>query len=88
MRILFSSIAGFRVREHALTETEEIDLFIVNESEIPAFREEGPLILVECKNWSKKCGMDEFALFQSKMLNRGGRCTLGFLVSWNGFASS
>jgi len=46
------------------------------------------LILVECKNWSSKCGKNEFVVFRSKMENRGERCSLGFLISWNGFADT
>jgi len=32
-----------------------------------------------------KCGKNELVLFKEKMENRKGRCSLGFLVSWNGF---
>ena len=49
---------------------------------------EGPLILVECKNWSSKCGKNEFVAFKEKIANRKGRCRLGFLISWNGFADT
>ncbi|MFL5348907.1 MAG: hypothetical protein ACJ8AT_29260 [Hyalangium sp.] len=43
---------------------------------------------VECKNWSGKCGKDEFVIFRSKLSNRSERCSLGFLVSWNGFTET
>jgi hypothetical protein len=88
MTVLFETIEGFSVSERTRTQTEEIDLFAVNTGDVPAFRQEGRIILVECKYWAKKCGKDEFVLFRAKMANRGDRCTLGFLVSWNGFAST
>jgi hypothetical protein len=46
------------------------------------------LILAECKNWSSKCGKNEFVVFLAKLENRSQRCTLGFLISWNGFSST
>lgn len=45
-------------------------------------------MLVECKNWTTKCGKNEYVDFRTKMENRANRCTLGFLVSWNGFADT
>ena len=44
--------------------------------------------MAECKNWSGKCGKDEFVIFREKLENRNRRCTLGFLISWNGFAGT
>lgn len=88
MRILFESIEGLSVSKRAKTQTEEIDLFIVNLGDVPMFRHEGNVILVECKNQKQKSGKEDFVLFRSKMENRGERCTLGFLISWNGFAST
>ena len=88
MELLFGTIKGFRVSNRLRTETEEIDLVIVNSNEVPEFRAEGPMILVECKNWSGNCGKNEFIQLQDKMRNRGERCTLGFLVSWKGFAET
>lgn len=44
--------------------------------------------MAECKNWTGKCGKNEFVLFRSKLENRSGRATVGFLVSWNGFAET
>lgn len=49
---------------------------------------EGPLILVECKNWSDKAGKNEFVQPREKARNRRGRCSLAFLVSWNGSAKT
>lgn len=85
---LFSSVAGFVVKQRIRTETEEIDISIVNGSSEPRLAREGAVILVECKNWTARCGKNEFVIFHEKMLNRSRRCSLGFLVSWNGFAGT
>ena len=83
---LFSSVDGFTVTGRVRTETEEIDITILNDSPDPRLRREGAVVLVECKNWSAKCGKNEFVLFKEKIENRSRRSTLGFLVSWNGFS--
>jgi hypothetical protein len=82
---LFASVPGFAVTGRVRTETEEIDISVVNDSTEPRLRREGALILAECKNWSGKCGKNEFVVFLAKLENRSQRCTLGFLISWNGF---
>ena len=45
----FSFIKGFEVIERLKTETEEIDLVILNKSTAPIWQKESSLILVECK---------------------------------------
>lgn len=85
---LFAGVAGFTVSGRLLTATEEIDISIVNDSQEPRLRREGALIIVECKNWSGKCGKDEFVIFREKLENRKRRCSLGFLISWNGFTGT
>lgn len=70
------------------TATEEIDLIVLNNSQDPLYSREGPLVLVECKNWTSKPGRPEFSLLESKMRNRYSRCTIAFLVSWSGFADT
>lgn len=85
---LFGTVPGFEVLERVRTETEEIDLSISNNSHEPWLAREGAIILGECKNWSDRCGKNEFVSFREKLLNRKGRCSLGFLVSWNGFADT
>ena len=83
---LFEQVHGWGCRSRRITATEEIDITILNESKDPLWVQEGPVILVECKNWSGKCGKNEFIEFREKMRNRRARCRLGFLVSWNGFS--
>jgi hypothetical protein len=85
---LFASVPGLTVTGRVRTETEEIDISVLNDSSEPRLRREGALILAECKNWTARCGKDEFVLFHSKLKNRSRRCTLGFLISWNGFAGT
>ncbi|MFD0894778.1 restriction endonuclease [Luteolibacter ambystomatis] len=85
---LFASVDGFGISSNVRTQTEEIDLWIENNVEKPPLAREGTEILVECKNWSGKVGKNELVVFRDKMRNRGGRCTLGFLLSWNGFADT
>lgn len=88
MVALFQCVPGFTVRVNQRTETEEIDLAIINGSNEPRWRDGTPLILVECKNWSGKCGKNEIVQFRDKLGNRSGQCRLGFLVSWGGFAET
>ena len=85
---LFESVTEFDVTSREKTQTEEIDLWITNNFDAGPFRREGGVIIVECKNWRGKCGKNEYVSLRAKMANRGSRCTLGFLVSWNGFADT
>ena len=61
---------------------------LLNNSGDPRYRRESVFLLVECKNWSSKIGKNELVLFKEKIENRSSRCTLGFLISWNGFAET
>jgi hypothetical protein len=85
---LLESIPGFSITGRIRTVTEEIDISVLNDSQDPRFRRELALILGECKNWSGKCGKNEFVIFKEKLENRNRRCSLGFLLSWNGFAET
>jgi Restriction endonuclease len=85
---LFEAVPGFTVTGRVRTATEEIDISILNDSQEPRLRREEALILVECKNWSGQCGKNEFVIFHEKLENRSERCSLGFLISWNGFTST
>ncbi|MEW6160203.1 MAG: restriction endonuclease [Verrucomicrobiota bacterium] len=85
---LLKTIPGLTVSSRVLTDTEEIDLFVLNNVENGWLSRQHPVILVECKNWSSVCGKNEFVTFKEKMLNRKGQCSLGVLISWNGFADT
>jgi hypothetical protein len=85
---LFASVPGFSVTGRVKTQTEEIDISVVNGSTDPRLSREESLILAECKNWTGKCGKDEFVLFKEKIENRIQRSSPGFLISWNGFTET
>ncbi len=85
---IFESVPGLTVAGRIRTETEEIDISIINDASDARFRREGAVIIAECKNWTGKCGKNEFTTFRAKIENRNRRCTLGFLISWNGFAET
>jgi hypothetical protein len=89
MEALFAQVPGFVVYQRNLrTVTEEIDLVIVNDSADPLFSRDGPIILVECKNWTSRPGRPELSLLEGKIRNRHNRSTLAFFVSWSGFAET
>ncbi len=82
---LFASVDGFTCKSNVRTTTQEIDVVITNSAEHPSWREGGRLILVECKNWSKKTDRKEFDAFCRKISRRGGECIYGYFVSLSGF---
>ena len=85
---LFLTIPGLAVMSRIKTTTEEIDIGIFNDTADGFLASEGAVILAECKNWSDKCGRNEFSLLEKKAENRRERCSLSFLISWNGFAGT
>lgn len=85
----FSEINGFKIIERKRTKTEEIDIVIVNNSDDSFWKAESNLILIECKNWTKKpAGKNEYVAFREKLENRRGRAKLGFFISGKGFAKT
>ncbi len=85
---LFLTIPGLKVMERVKTCTEEIDIAIFNNTATGFLSTEKTIILAECKNWSTKCGRNEFSILEMKAENRRKRCSLCFLISWNGFAGT
>jgi Holliday junction resolvase-like predicted endonuclease len=70
-------------KERRRCENGEIDLdFAVKRFEATLFYEFSYLLIVECKNWSKKAGAPEIRVFCSKM--RDVRSNVGILFSKNG----
>lgn len=60
MEALFTQVPGFVVyQRNVRTETEEIDLVLVNDSPDPIYSRDGSIILVECKNWTGRPGRPE-----------------------------
>jgi hypothetical protein len=49
------------------------------------FKKVDPVILIECKNWSKKAGKNELVSFFDKIINRRPHSNLGIFVSVKGF---
>jgi len=82
---LLETVEGFSVISRVRTQTEEIDVEVLNASKDPRLSRESAIVLVECKNWTGKSGKDEIVLFKEKIANRNKRCTLGIFVSWNGY---
>jgi len=86
--LIFRTIPGWeQIETRFKTDTEEIDIVILNESEDQFWQKFGTLILIECKNWSKakKPGRKEYDEFYSKITRRGEEdCRFGFFVSING----
>lgn len=87
---LFATIPGWqRIETRVKSKTEEIDLVVLNESPDEFWRRFGTVVLIECKNWSRRKppGRPEFDCFYQKITRRGGAdCRLGFFVSLNGVA--
>ena len=67
---LFETIPGFTITGRIRTQTEEIDISVLNGSNEPRLHREAAVILVECKNWTSKCGKNEFVIFRQKLENR------------------
>ncbi len=87
LKALLATVPGFEVQSNTRTETEEIDVVVVNSSDDTRWRK-SPLILFECKNWAIASGKNELVQFKAKAENRRGQCSVAFLVSWNGFADT
>ena len=87
---LFANIPSFTVCERNYhTATEELDLALLNASADPFWRELSSLILVEAKHWqAQRVGKNEYVQFYRKLENRGGHCTLGFLICTERFAET
>ncbi|MCY1032934.1 response regulator [Corallococcus sp. BB11-1] len=85
--LLFKTVPGLmNTSTNRTSADEEIDIIIRNESQDPFWAgERSSYILVECKNWSKHVGPGELIIFRDKLVNRGGRCRLGFFVAAGGF---
>src|SRR5438105_2807361 len=80
---LFASLPGVEVRERrARTSSEEIDLVLWNERRIHVLKILENVILVECKNWTKRVGTPDVNWFATKLRNRG--LMNGILVTRNG----
>ena len=66
--------------------TEEIDLVLWNDRIDAFFRAWESIILIECKNWSKKVGASEVEWFIHKLRRRG--LTNGILIASEGITGN
>jgi Holliday junction resolvase-like predicted endonuclease len=74
------------IEKNLRTTEEEIDLVLKNGlSDAFWSTLSSPLILVECKNWSRRAGVGTLRVFESKMQDRGALCRIGIFVSMAGF---
>ncbi len=86
---LFASVTGFtRIRLGVVRKPDEIDLEVTNERPDPFWIRRGDLILVECKNLSKKRRAPTGALdvLERRVGRWKGHCKLAFFVSVSGFS--
>lgn len=85
-KLLFLATPGFgRVTTRLDNGTEEIDIKVENQSEDPIWKDEGPYLLGECKNWSSRCGANEVRAFRAKFSAKYNRVRTGFFFAPGGF---
>jgi ActR/RegA family two-component response regulator len=86
VKLLFQATPGFgRVTTRLDNGIEEIDIKIDNRSDDPTWKDEGPYLLGECKNWSSRCGANELRSFRAKFATKYNRIHTGFLFAPGGF---
>ncbi|MEO7730333.1 MAG: response regulator [Kofleriaceae bacterium] len=86
VRLLFQATPGFgRVTTRLANGTEEIDIKVDNQSDDSVWKDEGPYLLGECKNWSSPCGSKEARDFRGKLTAKYHRVRTGFLIAPGGF---
>src|SRR5262249_34129433 len=67
VKLLFLATPGFGpVTTRLKSRPQEIDIKVDNRSEDRIWKDEGPYLLGECKNWSSKCGANEVRSFRAK----------------------
>lgn len=90
VRLLFRATPGFeRVETRVKNELEEIDIVVENRSDDPIWVKDGSsYVLGECKNWSSKCGPQEYSSFHRKLTTKYGRVTTGLFFAVGGFSDA
>jgi restriction endonuclease len=82
---VFMQISGISItrrNEMNAFQTEEIDVALWNDGDRDGFFFLPNIILIECKNWSRRVGSAEVSWFDSKLRNRG--LNFGILVATRG----
>ena len=76
------------IEKNLRTAEEEIDLVLRNALRDPFWSSlTSPVILVECKNWSRPAGVSALRVLESKMRDRGALSRIGIFVSMSGFTN-
>jgi ActR/RegA family two-component response regulator len=90
VRLLFRATPGFeRVETRLTNEVEEIDIVVENRSVDPVWTKDGSIyVLGECKNWSSRCGPQEYSSFLRKLTTKFGRASTGFFFATGGFTDA
>lgn len=84
---LFSSIDGIEVKLNEKTKDSQLDLVIQNSIKSdPLYDVFGKFILIECKNWEDKVGVQEVKNFVSNV--RFSYCNCGILLAKNGITGN
>ena len=89
MCFLFGLVPGIAITQRNkrnVFETEEIDIALWNDKDPAGFIFLPDLIVVECKNWSKKVGSMEVNWFDTKLRTRG--LNFGIFVSPHGITGN
>lgn len=83
---IFASQQGFKVKKNVKRAGEEIDLVIINKVTDPFWASlQTPLIIVECKNQTRRVEPKDVRNFEVKIVDRRGLCKLGIMISTSGF---
>lgn len=83
---IFTSQNEFRVKKNVRRKDSEIDLIVQNKMSDPFWTSlQSPMILVECKNQTKKVEPKDLRNFEVKIIDRRGLCKLGIIISTSGF---
>jgi len=86
VKLLLESCPGMETTWHQRHGAgEEHDLVCLNSVDHPFWRERGSLVLVECRDRSKKCEAKDRSWFEEKIRNRRGAASLGLFISTEGF---
>lgn len=84
---LFSTIEGFiPLGSNLNTANEEFDVIFRNNVDRPFLQALGsPLIIFECKNWSKKIDIGEVKAFSADLFDHNNLVKIGIFIAVNGF---
>lgn len=87
---IFTLSSGLTIESTRLNnKDEELDIVLRNNITRSFFISlRSPIILVECKNWSRPVSASVLRDFESKVRNHSNLCRIGIFVALNGFSST